>query len=98
MPTVDTYGNINSANHNKTNIIDFYSKARPEVKVDYSQGFAKLNSNNEIFNINDQNVMFKSMFNWERSSKTQSLATSVNTTFLGSNGNPKPTEDWLPIK
>lgn len=34
MPTVDTYGNINSGAQTKTDIIDFYQKARPELNVD----------------------------------------------------------------
>lgn len=34
MPTVDTYGNMNSGAQTKTDIIDFYKNARPEMKID----------------------------------------------------------------
>ena len=98
MPTVDSYGNINNANHNKTHIIDFYSKARPEIKIDYSQGTSKLVGSNEIFSIDNQNDQIKTTSSKELSSRTQSHATSVNTTFMGSNGNPKSSEELKPVK
>lgn len=34
MPTVDTYGNMNSGTQTKTDIIDFYKNARPEMNID----------------------------------------------------------------
>ena len=92
MPTVDSNGNINKTNHNKTNIIDFYSKARPELKIDWTQGVSKYIGRNEFLDTNDQNELFRTATGKEGSSRTQSHATSVNTTFLGSNGIPKPTE------
>lgn len=48
MPTADTYGNIGT--QNKTNIIDFYSKSRPELKVEKA---VRSKSNFRILGNND---------------------------------------------
>lgn len=88
MPTVDTYGNINNRTQNKTNIID-YSKARPELNIaGNSQTTSKFRilSNNEVCENNEINEIFKNTVGDNISSRTPSLATSVNTTVLGPNG------------
>ena len=89
MPTSDTYGNLNSGIHNKSNIIDFYGKARPELNVDLdpkNTSKFRILSSNEACENSELNEIFKNTVGGENISSTPSLTTSVNTTVLGSNG------------
>lgn len=99
MPTIDTYGNINSGAQNKTDIIDFYQKAKPELILQLnSQPTSKFRilSNNDALENSELNEIFKNTVGNENTpSKTPSMTTSVNTTLLGSNGNyNKNDEKW----
>lgn len=98
MPTVDTYGNINNGTQSKTDIIDFYNRARPELKIDCNpQGPSKFRilSSKQKWDSSEIKDIFKNTAGGvDISSRTQSLATSVNTTILWSNGNQKSVEDW----
>lgn len=97
MPTVDTYGNINTGTQSKTDIIDFYNRAKPELKIDCNpQGMSKfriLSSKQNSDNSEVKGIFKNTIASGDISSRTQSLATSVNTTILGPNGGQKPAED-----
>ena len=94
MPTVDTYGNLNSRTQNKEDLIDFYQKPKPELNVEFKPNapskFRILSSNDESEG-NEVNEIFKNTVGAsETPSRTPSSTTSVNTTILGpSGGNPK---------
>lgn len=98
MPTVDSYGNINSGVQNKTDIINFYKQARPELKIDCdpqsTSKFRILSSNYDDVDPHEVAEIFRNtMKHGDTSSIAPSSTTSVNTTILGSNGNTKPAEE-----
>jgi hypothetical protein len=90
MPTVDTYGNINSRTQNKDDLIDFYHKAKPELNVEFKPNSAskfRILSNNDESEGNEVNEIFKNTVGaGDTPSQTPSSTTSVNTTILGPNG------------
>ena len=98
MPTIDTYGNMNSGTQSKTDIIDFYNRVKPELKIDWNpQGTSKFRILSSYQNRDNGEIkeLFKNTSGGgDISSRTQSLATSVNTTIMGPNGMLKPTEEW----
>lgn len=86
MPTADTFENINNKTESKGNIIDFYKRAKPELKVEtgsHRSSKFRILSSDECGN----NEIFKNMVKTCETPTTirSSLTTSVNTTFLGGN-------------
>lgn len=101
MPTVDTYGNINSGTQNKTDIIDFYQKAKPELILQLNSQptskFRILSNNDELENSELHEIFKNTVGNENTPSKTPSMTTSVNTTILGPNGNNNKNEEQFNI-
>jgi hypothetical protein len=94
MPTVDTYGNINSGTKKKSDYIDFYQTGKPELNIELmpqaTSKFRILDNDNE----SGSNEIFRNMIgNGDTPCRTPSITTSVNTTILGPNGGKIQKED-----